>query len=134
MTPGSKNRKRNYLDIKWLILSGALVSTLGFWGIFTRLENRALVTTAADLPPQAPDPTGQVANILTIQLPPMPTLAPVAVSSAAAVANPDLLLAGPAPVQAVAPIAAQSPLKILLGGSKPGKNGPAPIARTQSSR
>ena len=133
-TPGSKKRKRNFFDVKWLILSGALVSTLGFWGIFARLENRALVNAASDLPSQTPDPGSQATNVLTIQLPPMPTLAPAAISSAIALTNPDIALAGPAPVQAIAPAAPRALLKILLGGAKPGQGGSAPIARTRSSQ
>jgi hypothetical protein len=129
---GSKNRKKNFLDVKWLLLSSALVSTLGFWGIFTRLDEKVLAKAAPPDPTPTPDSGGEASNRQVLQLPPMPTLIPPMDVSVAA-SNPAAVLATPSAVKATSPIR-QAPVKILLGGSKPGKNEPAPIARTSSSR
>jgi hypothetical protein len=129
----SRNRKKNFLDIKWLLLSGALVSTLGFWGVFTRLDQRTLASAAPTDPAQSPESGSETSNTQVLQLPPMPTLVPPAAVTVA-VSNPAVVLAAPAPVQIKSPLAPQAPVKILLGGSKPSKGGPSPIARTASSR
>jgi hypothetical protein len=134
-SPGSRNRKKNFLDVKWLLLSGALVSTLGLWGVFTQLDNKALAGAAQSDSTQPPDNMSESSNTLVLQLPPLPTLIPPAAVSAAA-NNPAPVLAAPVAVQVTSPLAAQAPVKIMLGGSKPNKGGPgpAPVARTASSR
>jgi len=132
--PGAKPSKKNFLDIKWLLLSGALVSTLGFWGIFTRLDNKALANAAPTDPSQTPDAGSEPSNTQVLQLPPMPTLIPPTAVTIAAASNPAAALAAPAPVQVNSRVAPGAPVKILLGGSKPSKGGPRPVAVTRSSR
>jgi hypothetical protein len=141
-------RKRNYLDVKWLLLSGALVATLGLWGVFTRLEIQPTASAASAQPPQAPDPTAESSHTITLDLPPMPTLIPPAPVSASALAavQPAEMLAAPTPVPVNLPVAPKAPVKIYLGGSKPSKirgggGGGAstaansvPVTTTQSSR
>jgi len=132
--PGSRNRKKNFLDVKWLLLSGALVSTLGFWGVFTRLDNKSLVNDAVPDPSQTPDSELETSNTQVLRLPPMPTLIPTAAVTVASQSDPAAVLAAPAAIQVTSPVAPQAPVKILLGGSKPSKGGPVPVARTSSSR
>jgi hypothetical protein len=132
--PGSRNRKKNFLDVKWLLLSGALVSTLGFWGVFTRLDNKSLANAAVPDPTQTPEGELETSTTQVLLLPPMPTLVPPAAVNIAAQSNPAAVLAAPAAIQVTSPIAPQAPVKILLGGSMPSKGGPEPVTRTSSSR
>jgi len=138
--PGSKNRKKNFRDVKWLLLSGALVFTLGFWGIFTKLDHKTLASAAPVDPTQTPDNGSETSNTQVLQLPPMPTLIPPADNSVVAASNPAPVIAAPPTVMVSSPVRPKAPVKILLGGSKPHKGGsggsgaPAPITSTSSSR
>jgi hypothetical protein len=128
----SKPKKRNFFDVKWMILSGALASTLGFWGIYSRLDNQAAITAAGADASKSPNPSSEASNTLVLDLPPMPTLIPPSLAVSQPLGQP---LARPAAVQVALPAAVlQAPTKILLGGVRPGQRNIVPLVRTQSSR
>jgi hypothetical protein len=130
-----KSGKRNLLDVKWLILSGSLAATLGFWGVFSKADSLGAYTAAGTDANGNPDVSKPVEvanrNTVTLSLPPMPTLIPMSGDSASLLSAQSPLTAS---LSSAAPATAQKPTKIFLGGSKPGSRSAAPLTRTSSSR
>ncbi len=128
----NKPGKRNLFDIKWMILSGSLAATLGFWGVFSKLENQGSTTAGLADQSQPPQSGSETNNTLAISLPPMPTLLP---PSKDAAVNLSQQPAAPKTNRVARPAAGSpAPVKIFLGGSKPGAAADAPIVRTRSSQ
>jgi hypothetical protein len=129
------NAKGNLLDVKWLILSGSLAATLGLWGVFAKADSLKASQSAGSDPNANPGAGGPAEtagnNTLALELPPMPTLIPAATGVAS-------LLSAPASATtsfgAAAPATGQKPVKIFLGGGKPGSQSALPLTRTSSSR
>ncbi len=123
--------KADLQSAKRVVLTLAVTSTLGFWALFSRLNQNS--TSSSTDTSQVSDalPQAQVENRVVLQLPPMPTLVPALESSLAAAST---------TIQPPVNIAASLPAtgKLFLGGSKPdtAPGAPArrvPVTRTRSS-
>jgi hypothetical protein len=140
--PNPRNRPAGgkATDLRWMITAVSLTSTLFFWYLFSRQE---LSSAAASPDPQVAPPlsNSQVSDaaILTLNLPPMPTLVPPLSDLANGVASQPAADMSPAQARSslAAPAPAQGAVKIMLGGAAPQAPHPArnsrPAARTHSS-
>jgi hypothetical protein len=125
-----RHKKIDTQGAKRLVFTLAVTSTLGFWGVFSKLNLDKTVQANHDLQSSGSVPPQQAENQVVLNLPPLPTLVPALDANVS--------------VQAVTPVqqnltttsksAVPLTRKIYLGGSKPSYNQNTPITSTGSSK
>jgi hypothetical protein len=116
----NKPLKKNWDDVKMVITTLAITSTLGFWNIFSRLEPRVAATITGKVDPPQPTAMQTVQNTLPVE----------PINSGTIYFQPDQ----PGSTTLSTPVAEQKTIKEPAAKSqnKPAK--PDPVTNTSSSR
>lgn len=140
MPPVKPGKKSNagVPGVKLLITAASLAATVGGWALISAKETQPV---QSEQPLPLPASTQAAAPILMIKLAPLPTLVPPSQAQIITVSNPRVA-AAPKPAVAVQAAAPQSvpppapPVLILrdVSAPAPASGGPAPVAKTHSSR